>query len=66
MALGERSVRAKSYSGNQVGILTDGAQQGRIQDIQLDALKSELGHGRAGGGRFQGVDMDGNVTGPRA
>ena len=43
MALGERSVRAKSYSGNQVGILTDSAHnKARIQDIQLGTLKSEL------------------------
>ena len=64
MALGERSVRAKSYSGNQVGILTDSAHnKARIQDIQLDTLKSELD---AGGvpvvAGFQGVDVDGNVT----
>ncbi|MED5315882.1 MAG: aspartate kinase, partial [Pseudomonadota bacterium] len=64
MALGERSVRAKSYSGNQVGILTDSAHnKARIQDIQLGTLKSELD---AGGvpvvAGFQGVDVDGNVT----
>ena len=64
MALGERSVRVKSYSGNQVGILTDSAHnKARIQDIQLDTLKSELD---AGGvpvvAGFQGVDVDGNVT----
>ena len=64
MALGERSVRAKSYSGNQVGILTDSAHnKARIQDIQLDTLKAEL---NAGGvpvvAGFQGVDVDGNVT----
>ncbi|GIS02580.1 MAG: hypothetical protein CM15mP103_11310 [Gammaproteobacteria bacterium] len=69
MALGERSVRAKSYSGNQVGILTTAHNKARIQDIQLDTLKSELD---AGGvpvvAGFQGVDVDGNVTtfGPRA
>ena len=64
MALGERSVRAKSYSGNQVGILTDSAHnKARIQDIQLDTLKKELDSGGvpvvAG---FQGVDVEGNVT----
>ena len=64
MALGERSVRAKSYSGNQVGILTDSAHnKARIQDIQLGTLKTELD---AGGvavvAGFQGVDLEGNVT----
>ncbi|MAA85087.1 MAG: aspartate kinase [Halieaceae bacterium] len=64
MALGDRSVRAKSYSGNQVGILTDSAHnKARIQDIQLDTLKKELDSGGvpvvAG---FQGVDVEGNVT----
>ena len=64
MALGERSVRAKSYSGNQVGILTDSAHnKARIQDIQPDTLKKELDSGGvpvvAG---FQGVDVEGNVT----
>ena len=64
MALGERSVRAKSYSGNQVGILTDSTHnKARIQDIQLGTLKTELD---AGGvpvvAGFQGVDLEGNVT----
>jgi len=64
MALHERDVRARSYSGNQVGILTDSAHnKARIQDIKLDTLKSELD---AGGvpvvAGFQGVDVQGNVT----
>jgi aspartate kinase len=46
MALHERDVRARSYSGNQVGILTDSAHnKARIQDIKLDTLKSELDAG---------------------
>ncbi len=64
MALGERSVRAKSFSANQVGILTDSAHnKARIQDIRAEALKKEL---EAGGvpvvAGFQGVDVQGNVT----
>ena len=43
MALGERVVRAKSFSANQVGILTDSAHnKARIQDIRAEALQSEL------------------------
>jgi aspartate kinase len=64
MALNERAIRARSFSGNQVGILTDSTHnKARIQDIQLDTLKSELALGGvpvvAG---FQGVDVQGNVT----
>ena len=40
MALNERAIRARSFSGNQVGILTDSTHnKARIQDIQLDTLK---------------------------
>ena len=64
MALSERDVRARSFSGNQVGILTDSAHnKARIQDIQIDTLQTELDNGGvpvvAG---FQGVDLQGNVT----
>ncbi|MEK9624084.1 MAG: aspartate kinase, partial [Halieaceae bacterium] len=64
MALGERAVRAKSFSANQVGILTDSAHnKARIQDIRADALQAEL---EVGGvpvvAGFQGVDVQGNVT----
>ena len=64
MALGERGVHAKSYSANQVGILTDSAHnKARIQDIRVEALQTELD---AGGvpvvAGFQGVDVQGNVT----
>jgi aspartate kinase len=64
MALSERDIRARSFSGNQVGILTDSAHnKARIQDIQIDTLQTELDNGGvpvvAG---FQGVDLQGNVT----
>ena len=64
MALSERDIPARSFSGNQVGILTDSAHnKARIQDIQIDTLKTELENGGvpvvAG---FQGVDLQGNVT----
>jgi len=64
MALGERAVRAKSFSANQVGILTDSAHnKARIQDIRAEALQAEL---EVGGvpvvAGFQGVDVQGNVT----
>jgi aspartate kinase len=64
MALGERAVRAKSFSANQVGILTDSAHnKARIQDIKAEALQAEL---EVGGvpvvAGFQGVDVQGNVT----
>ena len=64
MALGERSVRAKSYSGNQVGILTDSAHnKARIQDIRVEALQTELdASGVPVVAGFQGVDVQGNVT----
>ena len=64
MALGERAVCAKSFSANQVGILTDSAHnKARIQDIRAEALQTEL---EVGGvpvvAGFQGVDVQGNVT----
>ena len=64
MALSQRDIRARSFSGNQVGILTDSAHnKARIQDIQIDTLKIELDNGGvpvvAG---FQGVGLQGNVT----
>ena len=64
MALNERAIRARSFSGNQVGILTDSTHnKARIQDIQLDTLKSELAlDGVPVVAGFQGVDVQGNVT----
>ena len=64
MALLERGVRARSYTGGQVGILTDSAHtKARIQKIDEDRMRADLADGRlvvvAG---FQGIDAEGNVT----
>lgn len=64
MALNKRGVKAKSYTGSQVRILTDNAHtKARIRDIDGERLTRELDEGYvvvvAG---FQGVDDDGNIT----
>jgi len=64
MALKQRGLDARSYTGGQVKILTDSAHtKARIQDIDVDAMKADLSAGRvvvvAG---FQGIDPDGNIT----
>jgi aspartate kinase len=64
MALMERGCAARSYTGAQVHILTDGAHnKARILDIDADSVSSDLAAGRvvvvAG---FQGVDECGNIT----
>ncbi|WP_116364688.1 aspartate kinase [Parahaliea mediterranea] len=64
MALNERGVKAKSYNGSQVRILTDDAHtKARIRDIDDERLHAELDEGYvvvvAG---FQGVDEQGNIT----
>jgi aspartate kinase len=64
MALMERGYAARSYTGAQVHILTDGAHnKARILDIDADSVSSDLAAGRvvvvAG---FQGVDESGNIT----
>ena len=64
MALLKRGVPAVSFTGNQVGILTDSAfTKARILEIDDQRLRSELAAGRvvvvAG---FQGVDAQGNIT----
>jgi len=64
MALTARGVKAKSYSGAQVRILTDGAHtKARIREIDDARLRADLGKGYvlvvAG---FQGVDAEGNIT----
>jgi aspartate kinase len=64
MALIERGVRARSYTGGQVRILTDSAHnKARIRKIDEDRMRADLAGGRlvvvAG---FQGVDAEGNVT----
>ena len=64
MALMELGVKAKSYTGAQVRVLTDSAHtKARIQAIDEARLRADLAAGVvpvvAG---FQGVDPDGNIT----
>ncbi|MEM1111053.1 MAG: aspartate kinase [Pseudomonadota bacterium] len=64
MALNKRGVKAKSYNGSQVRILTDDAHtKARIKDIDDERLHADLEDGYvivvAG---FQGVDEAGNIT----
>ncbi|PTN12285.1 aspartate kinase [Nitrosomonas aestuarii] len=64
MALKELNVKAKSYTGAQVKILTDSAYtKARILNIDADNIRADLEDGCvvivAG---FQGVDEKGNIT----
>ena len=64
MALNKRGVKAKSYNGSQVRILTDDAHtKARIKEIDDARLHADLDNGYvlvvAG---FQGVDEHGNIT----
>ena len=64
MALLARGIRARSYNGAQVRILTDGAHtKARILKIDEERMRADLAAGTvvvvAG---FQGVDAQGNVT----
>jgi len=64
MALNKRGVKAKSYNGGQVRILTDDSHtKARIREIDDSRLHAELEAGYvivvAG---FQGVDEHGNIT----
>lgn len=64
MALTKRGVKAKSYNGSQVRILTDDAHtKARIREIDDKRLHADLDDGYvvvvAG---FQGVDEHGNIT----
>jgi aspartate kinase len=64
MALNKRGVKAKSYNGSQVRILTDDAHtKARIKEIDDRRLHADLDAGYtivvAG---FQGVDEQGNIT----
>jgi len=64
MALDKRGVKAKSYNGSQVRILTDDAHtKARIKEIDDARLHADLDQGYvivvAG---FQGVDELGNIT----
>lgn len=64
IALIAKGCPARSYSGAQAGIITDGVhKKARIMRIEPAALLADLNAGRvpvvAG---FQGVDADGNIT----
>ncbi|MFT6958550.1 MAG: aspartate kinase [Halieaceae bacterium] len=64
MALNKRGVKAKSYNGSQVRILTDDAHtKARIKEVDDERLRRDLDDGYvivvAG---FQGVDEYGNIT----
>ncbi len=64
MALNKRGVKARSYNGSQVRILTDDAHtKARIREIDDARLHADLDQGYvivvAG---FQGVDENGNIT----
>jgi aspartate kinase len=64
MALIERGLEARSYSGGQVRILTDSVHtKARIRQIDDERMRGDLSDGKvvvvAG---FQGVDVGGNVT----
>jgi aspartate kinase len=64
MALDKRGVKAKSYNGSQVRILTDNSHtKARIKEIDDERLRADLDAGYvvvvAG---FQGVDGEGNIT----
>jgi len=64
IALHELGLKAKSYTGGQVRVLTDSAfTRARILDIDVEPLRKDLAAGMvvivAG---FQGVDADGNIT----
>ncbi|MDR2000664.1 MAG: aspartate kinase [Zoogloeaceae bacterium] len=64
MALKDLGIKAKSYTGGQVKILTDSVfTKARILDIEEAAMRRDLDNDTvvivAG---FQGVDQDGNIT----
>ena len=64
MALHQRGCQARSYTGSQVSIRTDGAHtKARIMDIDHQRIRADLKAGSivvvAG---FQGVDDAGNIT----
>ena len=64
IALHELGLKAKSYTGGQVRVLTDSVfTKARILDIDVEPLRKDLAAGTvvivAG---FQGVDADGNIT----
>ncbi|MDR1958629.1 MAG: aspartate kinase [Planctomycetaceae bacterium] len=64
IALESLGYKAVSYTGTQIGILTDNAHtKARIQSISTEKMRRSLNEGKiviAAG--FQGVDDEGNVT----
>ena len=64
MALMELGLKARSYTGSQVRVLTDGAHnKARILEIDESNIRRDLKDGYvAVVAGFQGVDRDGNVT----
>jgi len=64
MALMEQGVKARSYTGTQVRVLTDGAHnKARILEIDESNIRRDLKDGYvAVVAGFQGVDRSGNVT----
>ncbi len=64
MALNDLGVKARSYTGAQVRILTDDAHnKARIQSIDEGPLRADLNQGTvAVVAGFQGVDAKGNIT----
>ena len=64
MALLDRGIDARSYTGAQIRMVTDDAHgKARIKEIQSEKMRADLDAGRvivvAG---FQGVDEHGNIT----
>jgi len=64
MAIGEQGLKARSYTGAQVRVLTDSAfTKARILHIDEERLRADLAQGVipvvAG---FQGIDEQGNIT----
>jgi aspartate kinase len=64
IALHELGLKARSYTGGQVRVLTDNAYtKARILDVDVEPIRKDLAAGTvaivAG---FQGVDADGNIT----
>jgi aspartate kinase len=64
IALHEMGLKARSYTGGQVGMLTDNSfTKARILSIDEEPMRRDLAEGTivivAG---FQGVDADGNIT----
>src|SRR5690554_5878851 len=64
MALEKKQIKARSYNGGQVKILTDNMHmKARIREIDSDKIHQDLDSGHvvvvAG---FQGVDDNGNIT----